>query len=396
VNRRAVLAAAAALLLAAPAAAQAPDTSRPAPRRAALPRAKPDPWFFRSMAYPTWDRDEGLMGHLAIAFRKGPNRRPPAVSKAVGIETRLAGSGTRGAILTYDAPGAWRDWRLLAQVGAERLERAPFYGAGNGSTIADSLSNRFYRYSLLRTGALVEVQRHLFGPLRLHAGLQWRHYHARPLPDTGAFGVYLAGAPADSMPFSVLETRAGLLFDTRDFEATPDRGVFLEAMVAHAARGASYDRYLLSAREFAPFGYYQQLVLGLRQTVELASGTVPLAVQFERLTTWYPEDGFGGATSLRLYAPGRFLAPNRAVASVDLRYKVLDAPFPKSPLRLWVLGFADAGRVWDAGQTPSWSGVHWSAGLGGRIQFGKGTLFGLDIGGNDERFSFALVTAFAF
>jgi outer membrane protein assembly factor BamA len=195
---------------------------------------------------------------------------------------------------------------------------------------------------------------------------------------------------------SVLEVRGGLLFDTRDFEATPTRGVFLEAVAAHAARGAVYDRLLLSAREFVPLGEYQDWVLAFRQTTELASGTVPLAVQYERLTSWYPEDGFGGSSSLRLYAPGRFLAPNRAIVSFDARYKVLDAPFPTSPYRFWVLGFADAGRVWARGESPSLSGVHWSAGVGARIQFGKGSLFGLDVGGNDERVALNVVTAFAF
>jgi outer membrane protein assembly factor BamA len=368
---------------------RSPAQQRPAPA---------DVWFFRPLFYPSYDGgDEGLAGHLSIAFRKGGNRRPPANSKSISLDTRLATSGTRGATLTFDAPGYWPDWRLLWQVGSERLQRAPFYGAGNSSTLSDSFPTRYYRYSLLRTTLLAAAQRRIAGPLRLHAAAQWRHYHARPLEDSTAFAKYLGPATAtDTMPQSIVEARVGLLFDTRDFEGSPSRGVLVEAMVDRAVSGATYTRRLLSAREFIPLGEYQQTVLAFRQTAELADRTLPIPVAYERLTTWYPDDGFGGATSLRLFAPGRFVAPNRAVASADWRYKWLDAPFPTSPIRVWLLAFADAGRLWNVGETPTLSSLHWDGGIGARIQFGKGTLFGLDLGRTSERFGFALGTTFAF
>ena len=382
---------------AAPAAPAAP-TQQSRPDSAAARRARlADAWFFRPLAYPTYDGDEGLQGHLSLAWRKAGNRLPPANSKSVSIETRIATSGTRGASLVYDAPGWWRTWRVMASLGAERLERAPFYGTGNGSGNSDTLQTHWYRYSLLRTTALAAVQRTLTGPFRLHVAAQWRHYHARPLDDSTLFAQYLTGATAgDTMPLSIVEIRTGLLFDTRDYENAPSSGLFLEAMADRAVSGAAYTRYLLSAREFVPIGEYQQWVIGLRQTAELARGTLPVPVAYERLTTWYPEDGFGGATSLRLFAPGRFVAPNRALASLDARYKWLDAPFPTSPIRLWLLMFADAGRLWNEGESPTLSGLHWDGGVGTRLQLGKGTLFGLDIGRTSEGFGFAVGTTFAF
>jgi hypothetical protein len=124
---------------------------------------------------------------------------------------------------------------------------------------------------------------------------------------------------------------------------------------------------------------------------------LPYAVAYERLTSWYPEDGFGSPTTIRLYAPGRFLAPNRAVLSADVRHKMIDVPYPTSPVRVWMLGFVDAGRVWNRGGTPSIRDVHWAAGLGGRIQISKGTLFGLDAGLTDrDGFGFTVGTSFAF
>jgi len=356
----------------------------------------PEPLFFRALPYPTYDADEGLAGHALVGWRRAANRRPPPVSLAFGFDGRIATSGTRGLLFSYEAGGAWKNWRLLAVAGAERLNRVPFYGTGNNATIDDSLPTVFYRYQLLRTTLLATVQRRVAGHVRALAGAQWRHYRARALPDSSLFGDLAAAGLADTLGKSNVELRAGLMFDTRNEEASPTRGVFLETMAARAVSGHDYTRYLVGAREFVHFGSLEQWVLGLRQTAEVSTGTVPLHIAYERLTTWYPEDGFGGPTSLRLFAIGRFLAPNRSVFSADLRYKALDAPFPTSPVRVWLLGFVDAGRLWNAGEQPTLRDLHWSTGLGGRLQFSKATILGLDVGRNDEGFGFAVGTTFAF
>ena len=40
-----------------------------------------DRWLFRPIVYPTYDGDEGLMGHLALAWLRPANRLPPANSQ---------------------------------------------------------------------------------------------------------------------------------------------------------------------------------------------------------------------------------------------------------------------------------------------------------------------------
>ena len=52
--------------------------------------------------------------------------------------------------------------------------------------------------------------------------------------------------------------------------------------------------------------------------------------------------------------------------------------------------------LWNAGADPTIADLHWSTGLGGRLQFSKSTIFGLDLGRNDEGFGFAVGTSFAF
>ena len=47
--------------------------------------------------------------------------------------------GSRLALLRFRAPGLWKDWRLDALVGAERLVRYGYFGLGNATEKNDDL-----------------------------------------------------------------------------------------------------------------------------------------------------------------------------------------------------------------------------------------------------------------
>jgi outer membrane protein assembly factor BamA len=364
-------------------------------------RPAPLPFQTVILPYPMYGADDGFSINLNAGLKRGANRLPPPISEAITVSGTLAQSGTRGVALAWDAPGRWPAWRFYVQGSAQRFRRAPYFGIGNDVPVNDSLErlygSRYYRYELLRTGLLGIVERRLAPHVRLHVGGQLRHYRTRALSVNSAFAQDITVGTVTDGSASGAEVRAGLLFDTRQEEATPTQGLFLETMVAQSVRGADYRRYLLSAREFIALGEWDQYVIALRQTGEFASGSLPYYIAYERLTTWYPEDGFGGPTSIRLYNTGRFLANNRSVFSADLRYKLLDAPYPTSPVRVWLLAFGDVGRLWNPGQNPDLTDLHWASGVGGRIQVSKGTLIGIDVGLNDQDgLAFAIGTSFGF
>lgn len=360
----------------------------------------PLPFRYTILPYPTYDTDEGFQLWLTTGWRRPTNRLPAAVSESFMIDARYAASGTRGISVSYDRPGRSRLWRLYGRLAAERLNRAPYYGIGNEVTEVDSLNELdppYYRYQLYRTTAYGVYERELVRHLRFHGALQGRYYNAGALgPNTLYAEDIAAGIVPESGAAGTVELRLGMVYDSRDEEATPSRGLFLEAMAVRSLGDHLYRRYLIGARAFVPLNEMQSWVLALRQTTELANGTVPFYVAYERLTTWYLEDGFGGARSLRLQPQGRFVAAKRYVASVDLRHKVIDIPYPTSPVRVWVLGFADTGRLWNVGEAVSIDGLHWSAGVGGRLQIAKGTVFGVDVGSTDAGFGWAISTTFAF
>jgi outer membrane protein assembly factor BamA len=305
----------------------------------------------------------------------------------------------------FNEQGRWKGWRLLLMAGSLREQRAPFFGLGNRSVSEDSLENAYgvayNSYSLLRTTGLAALRRQVAGPLHVQAGVQWRHYRAQSLPNRRSrLGDDLAaGVPLDTGSANGLELRAALLYDTRDEEASPARGVFVEALYSRGLKGAgdfAYNRYGLGLREFIPVGEFT--TLAFRQSVELSDGTLPFYIADERLTSWRPEDGFGGVTSLRAHLPGRFTAPNKALVSADLRYRNWDSWLtPTTPIRLYFLVFADVGRVWNAGEAFAVSHLHAGGGVGTRLQVGRGGFFGFDFGWSpDAGLSFTTAVSLAY
>ena len=392
----------------APARGQAPAAPREPARDTAAVRApapSSDYWSFYLLPYPSYNSLEGLGLFLSGGWRKAAPPGPVPVGISIEPTAQISTSGTRGIQLLFDQQGRWPGWRLLLAVGSVRAQRTPYFGIGNGSLYEDSVESAYglpyYTYSLLRTTALAMVRRRIAGPLHVQAGAQWRHYRARPLEgrSTRLADDLTAGVRADTGSADGLEVRAGLLFDTRDEEASPSRGVFIEALASRGLRGAgdfSYTRLGLSLREFIPLGWSTSLAF--RQSVEIADGTLPYYVSFERMTSWRPEDGFGGVTSLRSNLPGRWAGPNKALVSIDLRYKKWDfLPTPTTPVRLWLLAFADAGRVWGDGERFAVRHLHAGYGVGARIQVGRSGLFGLDVGWSpDAHINFTTAVTMAY
>lgn len=362
------------------------------------PRRPPDAeWRTSLLFYPMYDGLEGLSGYVTVG-RRLPARRGPIPSTA-GLEWTggVSTSGSRSLGFAFDAPGLWPRWRVLAMVGADRLQRAPFFGLGNAPHDSTPDSRRFYTYSLRRYSGFGAVQREVMPHVRALAALQLRHYRALPLAeDTTLLARQLAaGTVADTGSRAGVELRAGLLYDTRDEEASPSRGVFLEAMAGRGVADFAYTRWAFGARAFLPVG--EMTVLGLRQSVELASGDVPFYVMYERFTSWRPDDGFGGPNTLRNHLPGRFLAPNRLVLSADIRHKKIEVPIPTSPFRVWLLAFGDVGRLWLEGESPDLADLHWDAGVGVFGQFSKSTIFGLNVGmSRVDGFEFGSAVSFGF
>jgi hypothetical protein len=349
---------------------------------------------------------------LGLGFVYGPPARPgPAPLRA---ELKLMGryglTGSADFRLQFLAPDLVAGWRFFLLAGTERMQRTPYFGPDNKEIVEDSLKERYsilyYRYSLMRSTAFVSAQRQVAGPLWIHLAVQARNYRTSALteqPTLFAADV-AAGRVDDTTRFKGFEGRVGFVIDTRDDWVAPKHGVYLEALAALGrlrdesnASTRAYHRYLVGLREFLPLDHRGRTVLALRQRVLFPSNNLPYFLAYEQLTTGLPDDGVVGPRSIRLHGGGNQIASAQAFVSVDVRREaiVLRAD-PMNPVRLWWLVLADAGVMGEPDQSVSERRHEWTIGFGGRAQFARRALFGVDLGWTDTGAGVSVVTYFAY
>jgi outer membrane protein assembly factor BamA len=176
---------------------------------------------------------------------------------------------------------------------------------------------------------------------------------------------------------------AGLTFDTRMDPVFPRNAVLASAGWERLDPGvsAAVNRFDAEARGY--LGIVGQSVLALSVQYGGADGTQPD----------YARHLLGGGGTLRGYAAGSFAGDNLLAGSIELRIPLTS---PMGLARAGARFFADAGTVWDHGQTLSASSFKTGVGAGG---FLVASLFqaSLDVGvreGGDVRVHFAMGISF--
>ncbi|OLC02999.1 MAG: hypothetical protein AUH46_06070 [Gemmatimonadetes bacterium 13_1_40CM_70_15] len=289
--------------------------------------------------------------------------RPEPNRAAATLEVSASTQGSYLILADAQAPAWWEGWRAALTFSAARSNRLGYYGLGNATVyFADSVTAaRPYFYKVSRTSqtARTTVQRRLVGPLRLLVGAEFQRTDFRELPGESIFGRDHATGVVDSstVPFTDKVVRAGVVVDLRDNEIDPHRAVFAEALYA---RGTGYRRTTAAARLYVH--PTERLILGARLAGERMSGAPPVAAQMVMESSEQPYIAVGGYRSLRGYYDARFTGPGKLLAGVEVRYALVWAP---SVLELKLVGFYDAGRVFDAGQPVkiAGTGVHKAGGI---------------------------------
>lgn len=179
--------------------------------------------------------------------------------------------------------------------------------------------------------------------------------------------------------------RLGLVYDTRDFEPNPNKGLFLEATHERAMKvmGSDYEfnRNYASARVFwSPFqGKVEQLVFAGRAAFVSTKGDAPF---YEYRNMWSTDgqiSGLGGRTTLRGYKQDRFIGPAMAYSNLEIRWKFWGIKTSGgSTFDFQLVPFFDIGRVWDKVQDANLKNYKFSQGIGLRIPWNQSTIIYID------------------
>ncbi|HVK00280.1 MAG TPA: BamA/TamA family outer membrane protein [Gemmatimonadales bacterium] len=316
------------------------------------------------------------------------NTYTAALDGAVGATSE----GSRLALLRFRAPGLWKDWRLDALLGAERLVRYGYFGLGNATEKNDDLVTEdtpfIYRVRRIRYEGGVEVTRRISGPFHaaLRAAAVDMKYTTLPGP---ALFINDFGEGLDEDEVS---GRLALLYDTRNNEYNTTRGLFAEAGVQVGDAEESYTRV------YGVFtGYYP-----VREGTVIAgrlggSGTEGTPTLYARASVpaWDREiPVLGGENSHRSFDTGRFLGDGTLFANLEVRHDL----FPFGDLgSVTLVGFLDAGRVFeDESFRLTTEDLHVGGGGGVAVRILRTAIFVFNFAGGPDGFNFSFGNGWMF
>ncbi len=309
----------------------------------------------------------------------------PIYRWAVSLDGQVTTAGSREITLKARFPAAVRGWRFSLALSVQRRSREQYFGIGNSSSYdrANETDQQpfFYRSRQVRRFARGDVQRRLFSHLWLLTGFNVERSRVEPLSLASQLAIdsALGLDPTIGSNVSDISGKIGLVWDSRDDEAAPRRGMLIEAIFGGAdadfAGDLSYTRTTVSASGYLPVN--RRLVIAARVMGQDMGGT-------PRLGSFYLIDsgrriysGLGGS-SHRALTDNRLLGSGKLLLNLDLRYGILPPP---TFVPITLVGFVDGGRVFeDEDFRITLDGFKVGGGGGLFIQVGRAGIIGLTAG----------------
>jgi len=342
-----------------------------------------------------YDSDEGYSyGVLAEIYRYGA--APPyrfTVQPTVLFTTR----GRRDLTVYFDAPNLVGRWRVSAFVGRDRHVATPWYGVGNATSYDETLDASdgpdpyYYRYGRTRTRGMLDVQRPLgASPLRLLVGAGSVHTDIDLTPHDEGTTLLAAEVASGATPQGarIAWGRLGLVWDTRDREIGPSRGVWTEVLVQRVdellGSDVEFTRWTITDRRYYPLA--TRLVLANRLLLQNAHGDPPFHELQIVQTSARPQEGLGGSRTVRGLPKNRYAGEAFLVWNVELRWRAFDLDALGRSFHVVLSGFADSGRTWAGGLdvTEALQDLHHGFGGGVRVGMGESFVGALDVGHSSE------------
>lgn len=312
----------------------------------------------------------GLFGSL---FYYGDGSTyPDPLHKFTAEASHFTGGRSRFYV-TYDSKYLIPNWRLTLSALYMIDPLAFFYGFNGAAQPYDDFLDDHNYYCLDRRFLQVfaNFQRELNDHLKIAGGLTFSRYKIAdydtakygtpaPLPTT-TLSLYhnyinLGLISADEASGgNVLEARAGMVYDTRDIEAAPNRGMLLEVFLNGGLSQGNYNYLKLCAY----FSQFHRIPLGfipagdpvfayrLAYTGTMVGDVpfymqqiIPMLVPHTMLT-----EGLGSAKTMRGLFENRIVADGVAWANIELRVKLVKFTLWKQFFYFAVNPFFDCGLV---------------------------------------------------
>jgi outer membrane protein assembly factor BamA len=342
-------------------------------------------WTFGALPVVAYDADMGFQyGALAQFFDYGDGTIYPEYKHTFYVEVSRFTKGSGVNQLFYDSkyliPGHIRITADLDYLTERALDFYGFngYEANYHPTVTDSedtayISRVYYKHERFMLRAMADFQGRIIGEkFRWLAGLNYFNIQtatvdiermnkgkkeSKQLPDTtllyDTYVQYGLIGEDEKDGGSHLILKLGLIYDTRDNEAAPNRGAWSELLLmvapdfmSNTSNGftmltATHRQFFTLAPEKLVFAYrlsYQGTIIGKAPYYIL-----PCLFSSWALTT--KPDGLGGSRTIRGVLRNRVVGDGAVNGNIELRWKFWKTYLFKQNFYLGLTGFFDAGMV---------------------------------------------------
>ena len=341
-------------------------------------------WSFGLLPTATWSTDNGFQaGAFGDVYYYGDGSTYPDPLHKISWEASYFTHSHRMRLyLAYDSKYLIPNMRVNASVTYMNDPLYSFWGFNGPAAVQDYdlWSNRhtgaghhlnYYGMSRDMLRLLANFQGRITDNLNWAAGVNFWRWKLGDMKDNGVKGAgdtkeyyktdltlydtYIAlGAitAAEKNGGNALELNAGLVFDTRDIEAAPNRGIWAEAylngnVLEHRyLKACAYFRHYIDIPIHIPagdpvFAYrlaWQQTIAG--ETPFYMIQNIPLLVQRNMIS-----EGFGSSGTIRGLRENRILTEGFAWANTELRVKLVNFKLFNQYFYIAVNPFFDAGVI---------------------------------------------------
>ncbi len=341
-------------------------------------------WNFGALPAIAYDTDIGFKyGALVNFFYYGDGKQYPKYLHSIYLEWNHTTKGSGQTQFTYDSEYLIPGIRVSAEASYLTEQSLDFYGFNGYESKynpdfededhEDYISRMYYNMERKLTRLKADFQGSIKGKeIRWFAGIEYNNVKTATvdidklnkgkddediLPDTALlFDKYVDWGlidedQADGGQATIL--KAGLVYDTRDIEANPMKGIWTDLQLlmapaflgndqAYARLAITHRQYFTLAPEVLSFAYrlsYQTKISG-----ETPYYMLPFVYNTAPALT---RDGLGGAKTIRGIMRNRVVGDGFAYGNLELRWKFLRTVVFNQNVYLALSGFMDGGMVTD-------------------------------------------------
>ncbi|MGM9788603.1 MAG: BamA/TamA family outer membrane protein [Candidatus Cryptobacteroides sp.] len=382
-------------------------------------------WNIGPLPCVSYNSDLGFQyGICADIFNYGDGKLFPEYYHRFYVEASRYTKGQTLLHAQYDSKQLIPGLRVTGAVSFQYDPLYYFYGFNGAESYNPTLNlNRDsgiarYNYTRSMLRVLLDLQGNISGDLNWAAGVSFwsmansSHSSKYYDPSTSLYDIYVNSGripQSQAAGGSHLEMKAGVVYDSRDMEAAPSRGIWAEAYLNGSpdlfGTGTSYLKLVAHFRQYlslwqgAVFAYhlaYQGSVLG-------ESPFYMLPVIYTLYLRQTGSEGLGGYNTVRGLIQNALVGEAYLWGNFELRQRIVDFKFLGENWYLAVNPFVDAGYIAQPYREDVFGvGQRWavSAGAGIKLAMNENFIISFEgakvLGNNEYPFGSSIVLNYIF